>query len=386
LHNIVNSVVILDEAQLLPPARLAPCIDAINQLALNYRVTFVLATATQPALFSLPAPCPCLERGYEIIPPEMRLYERLKRVEYRLPSDFSKACDWSEIAARLQRHERVLCVVNTRRDCHDLFKLMPEGTFHLSALMCGEHRSKIIAEIKRRLSQELPTRVISTQLVEAGVDIDFPVVYRAMAGLDSIAQAAGRCNREGKLNAAGHLGEVYVFVPPKPAPRGLLLKGENKAREVCSLPGFDPHSPVSYYRYFTSFYAAVNDTGADWLKDMLVKDATPALYFQFRTAEKEFNIIDDLNQYSVIVRYGDSRRLLDRIRRNGPTREIMRALQRYTVNLPLRMVEQMLAVGLLEEVDSVKAPGIIAQAGLKYDDVMGLNIYRENLPVDDLVV
>ncbi|OYT68490.1 MAG: CRISPR-associated helicase/endonuclease Cas3, partial [Chloracidobacterium sp. CP2_5A] len=122
------------------------------------------------------------------------------------------------LARQLQQHDQVLCVVNSRRDCHDLFKLMPTGTIHLSALMCGAHRSEVIDEIRQRLAANQPIRVISTQLVEAGVDIDFPVVYRALAGLDSIAQAAGRCNREGKRER----GEVHVFVPPKPAPRGLL--------------------------------------------------------------------------------------------------------------------------------------------------------------------
>jgi len=387
LHNIVNSVVILDEAQLLPPQLLAPCVDAMNQLARNYGVTLVLATATQPALFSLPKPCPSLEKATEIVPPELNLYDRLKRVEYSLPADLSKGCEWTEIAARLQQHEQVLCVVNRRRDCHDLFRLMPEGTIHLSALMCGEHRSRVITEIKQRLEDDLPIRVISTQLVEAGVDIDFPVVYRALAGLDSIAQAAGRCNREGKLNESGRLGQVHVFVPPKPAPRGLLLKGENKTRELFSLPDFDPQKPELYTRYFNLFYSAVSDTGADWLRDRLVKDVNPTLCFQFRTAGQEFKLIDDQAQKPVIVRYGKSEGWLDELRKIGPKRQNMRHLQRYTVNLSVRMVEIMLADGRLEEVDSKKAPGIIAQSNLKlYDSIVGLKVYQEHLPVEDLVI
>lgn len=379
LHNIVNSIVILDEAQLLPPERLAPCVDAMNQLVRNYDVTMVLATATQPALFSLPKPCPSLETAAEIIPPEMNLYDRLRRVEYIFPSDFSKKIEWSEIAEQLRQHKQVLCVVNTRRDCHDLFKLMPEGTIHLSALMCGRHRSAIIRWIKRRLKKKLPTRVISTQLVEAGVDIDFPVVYRALAGLDSIAQAAGRCNREGKPNA----GLVHVFVPPKPAPPGLLLKGENTTRELCALPGFDPYNPSLFTRFFDMFYQAVNDTGANWLKDRLVKDVNPDLFFQFRTAAHEFRLIKDDEQETIIVRYGKSGELLKRLRFAGPTREIMRGLQRYVVHLPVRMVEQMKQDGLLEEIHS----GIWAQSlPSLYNREIGLDVFRENLPVEDLIV
>lgn len=383
LHNIVNSVVILDEAHLLPPELLAPCVDVMNQLARNYGVTFVLSTATQPALFSLPRPCPSLDKATEIIPPAMNLYERLKRVEYIFPRDLSGPSDWTEIAAGLCRHPQVLCVVNTRRDCYDLFRLMPEETIHLSALMCGAHRSEVIKEIRRRLADSLPIRVISTQLVEAGVDIDFPVVYRALSGLSSIAQSAGRCNREGKLNA----GQVHVFVPPKPSPRGLLLKGESKTRELCALPEFNPHCPAAYTRYFSLFYSAVNDTGADWLKDRLVKDVNPDLFFQFRAAGRDFRLIKDEEQRAVIVRYGKSEELLKKLHFAGPTREIMRQLQRYTVNLPKRTADIMLADGRLEEVDSKKAPGIIAQSGLKlYDDQIGLDVYRENLPAEDLCV
>jgi CRISPR-associated endonuclease/helicase Cas3 len=220
LHNIVKSVVILDEAQLLPSQLLRPCVDAINDLTRNYGVTLVLATATQPAL-------PKLDPLTEIIPNELNLYGRLKRTRFNFPTSLNEPTVWVSLAQRLQQHDQVLCIVNTRRDCHDLFQLMPTGTIHLSALMCGAHRSAVIRLIRWRLRQRLPVRVISTQLVEAGVDIDFQVVYRALAGLDSIAQAAGRCNREGKLNDAGQMGEVHVFVPPKSAPRGLLLKGEN---------------------------------------------------------------------------------------------------------------------------------------------------------------
>ncbi len=380
LHNIVNSVVILDEAQLLPPTLLAPCVESMNQLARNFGVSLLLATATQPSLSFLPEPCLSLMRTKEIIPQGMNLYERLKRVEYVFPPDLSAKREWSEIAALLQQHERVLCVVNTRRDCHDLFKLMPEGTIHLSALMCGEHRSHVITEIKQRLEDELPIRVISTQLVEAGVDIDFPVVYRALAGLDSIAQAAGRCNREGSLNASGQVGEVNVFVPPKPAPRGLLLKGENKTRELCALPGFDPHRPDTYSRYFSLFYAAVNDTGADWLKDRLVKDVNPGLFFQFRTAGQEFKIIDDQAQRPVFVRYGKSAKWLDELRKIGPTRQNMRALQRYVVNLSKTTFDRVFVDGLLEEV----WPEYWSWAR-KYDPVIGLDIFGGGWTPEDLM-
>ncbi len=378
LHNIVNSVVILDEAQLLSPRWLSPCVDVMNQLVQNYGVTMVLATATQPALNSLPPPCPNLDPPTAIIPSEMNLYERLKRVDYGLPVDWIKGNDWQDIAERLQRHEQVLCIVNTRRDCHDLFKLMPKGTMYLSALMCGKHRSEKIAEIKKRLKDGLPTRVISTQLVEAGVDIDFPVVYRALTGLDSIAQAAGRCNREGRLNESNRFGQVYVFIPPNPSPSGLLLKGEQSAREMASLPEFDLHTTDTFNRYFRLFYSAVNDTGMDWLIGRLIRDAAPALHFQFRTADREFNIIDQA-QRPVFVRYGDSDKWLDELRRIGPTRQNMRLLQRYVVNLRENNFRKAVENGLVEQIRD----GYWCWA-LKYDPEIGLNIFTGGWTPEDL--
>lgn len=376
LHNIVNSVIILDEAQLLPPGLLTPCVDVITQLVRHYGVTVVLATATQPAL-------PGIQNVTEIVPNPAALYARLKRTQYSFPVPGSEPTMWGTLAARLASHGQVLCVVNSRKDCHDLFRLMPEGTIHLSALMCGEHRSEVIAAVKQRLNDGLSTRVVSTQLVEAGVDIDFPVVYRAWAGLDSIAQAAGRCNREGRLNEEGRFGEVHVFVPPKPSHPGLLRKGEDTTRELLQVEGFDPEQPAAFAQYFGLFYSRVNDMGAS-IMDQLVSNAPDV---HFRTFGERFRFIDDTVQRPVIVRYGKSPGLIDQLRFAGPTREIMRSLQRYTVNLPRRMVDLMLADGRLEVVDARKAPDIVAQCSLSlYDDQVGLDVYREHLPVEDLVV
>jgi len=381
LHNIVNSVVILDEAQLLPPTLLAPCVEVMNQLTTHYGVTLLLSTATQPALSNLPSPCPTLNPPREIIVDPVSLYARLKRTEIRFPTCLHESTDWETLAERLQEHEQVLCIVNTRRDCHDLFAHMPSGTIHLSALMCGVHRSEVIAEVKQRLQEGRPIRVISTQLVEAGVDIDFPVVYRALAGLDSVAQAAGRCNREGKLNAGGGLGQVHVFVPPKPVPRGLLAKGEATTRELCSLPDFDLLDPDAFTRFFCLFYSKVNDIGTQF-RELLSKDAIPDLYIPFRTAAAKFHLIDDQAQRPALVQFRDSHELLRQLRTIGPKRDIMRKLQRFTVNLPFWMADKMLASGLLEEI----WPGFLAQSlPSLYDETIGLNIFQDTIPGEDLI-
>jgi len=371
LHHIVNSVIILDEAQLIPPQWLDPCVDIMNQLTRNYGVTMVLATATQPALEHLDQP-------REIIGNPLNLYEQLIRTQVNMPSDLNRPCTWVDLATELRTYDQVLCVVNTRRDCYELFKLMPEGAIHLSALMCGQHRSEVIQEIKKSLNDNLPVCVISTQLVEAGVDIDFPVVYRALAGLDSIIQAGGRCNREGKLNKEGKLGQVNVFVPPKPAPRGLLLKGENTTRELYASPDLDPNCPEVVTSYFRCFYSRVNNTGANWLNNRLVKDVP---YVHFRTAAHEFRFIDDQAQQPVFVQFGESGRWLEELRRIGPTRENMRRLQRYVVNLSKSDFLKAKANGLVEEIWQ----GIWLWIG-PYDPTSGLALFDAAWSPEDLVI
>ena len=371
LHNLIDSVVILDEAQLLPPKWLSPCVDIINHLTRHFGVTVVLATATQPAL-------PDLDQSIEIISDPPGLYKRLIRTEIKMPDDFSKKRTWEDLAEELKQFEQVLCVVNTRRDCYDLFKLMPENTIHLSALMCGQHRSVVIKTIKEKLLHGEPICVISTQLVEAGVDIDFPVVYRALAGLDSIAQASGRCNREGRLNETGKLGHVVVFIPPKPAPRGILLKGESTTRELAAISDFNPQNPEQYIRFFQLFYSKLNDTGAQWLNDRLIRDV-PDIHF--RTAGKEFKLIDDQVQQSVLIDFPGNEDTLKKLRQEGPSRMISRKLQRFSVNLSQRVFIKAKIDGLVEEI----YPGFWLWKG-KYDERCGVDIFGPGWAVEDLIV
>ncbi len=375
LHNIVNSVVILDEAQLLPPELLYPCVEVLNRLISDYKVTVLLSTATQPALPNL-----CCT-PHEIIPQPDLLYQQLKRTNIHFPVDMSKPCDWNSLATELSMHDQILCIVNTRRDCSDLWKEMPEGTIHLSGLMCGEHRSQMIAVIKERLTCGRPCRVISTQLVEAGVDIDFPVVYRAVAGLDSINQAAGRCNREGKKETPG---DVHVFVAPKPAPPGLLRKGEDATRQMSALSVFAPDTIESFRRYFEIYYASLNDIGEDWWRERLIKNVNPEGNVQFREAGREFRLIKE-GSAPIIVRYGSNKTLIDRLRFSGPSREVMRALQRYTINVKPAVAGRLLAEKRIEDIHG----GFLVQKeadSTLYSSKVGLNIYHEVYDPEDLLV
>jgi CRISPR-associated endonuclease/helicase Cas3 len=209
------------------------------------------------------------------------------------------------------------------------------------------------------------------------VDIDFPVVYRALAGLDSIAQAGGRCNREGKLNEQGKMGELKVFVPPRSSPPGLLRKGEDTTRQLFSLPDFNPQRPVEFNRYFKLFYSTVNDTGSRF--NTLLQTDVP--HIQFRAAGGEFKLIDDQAQQFVFVRYGESERWLKDLRRIGPRRQQMRKLQRYTVNLSKRDFDRSRFDGLVEEI----WPGYWLWIG-RYDHSHGLDLFGAGWAPEDLTV
>jgi len=357
LHNLVNSIIILDEAQMLPPEYLKPILSVLHGLVMHFGVSVVLCTATQPALSGPIGSPPVQFKGLsdvsEIIDDPVTMAETFERVEIVIPSDTSIKSTWEQIAGELQQYEQLLCIVNSRRDCRELHSLMPLGTIHLSGLMCAEERSDVISEIKEKLKDGAPIRVVSTQLVEAGVDIDFPVVYRALAGFDSLAQAAGRCNREGKLNPSGRLGKVVVFEPPRPAPAGLLRKGQDAGREILRTRNPKNLSPDLFNDYFQLFYSRVNDFDRPRFHDRLVTDAR-MFQFQFRTFAETFHLIDDVEQKGIIVwfknEHVDSQELIELLRSKGPERWLMRKLQRFIVNVPERLDNELQRKSLIEDV------------------------------------
>jgi CRISPR-associated endonuclease/helicase Cas3 len=365
LHNIAGSVVILDEAQLLPPDFLNPVLEVISELQKNYGVTVVFCTATQPAF----GPHKTLDFDFkglsgmtEIMDDPAALFDKLKRTELSIMGDLQEPQGWDDVAGCLKVHDSSLCIVNRRDDARTLWELMPEGTFHLSALMCGAHRSKKIDEIKQRLKDKQPTRVISTQLVEAGVDVDFPVVYRALAGLDSVAQAAGRCNREGLREK----GNVFVFTPPSKIPAGHLRQAAEIGRTLLTSNRSDALTPDGFEEFFRTFYWMRGDRlDKENIIDLLKNDSQ--LQVSFREASKRFKLIDEAAQAQVIVRYHNDD-LLARLERELPDRRLKRKLQRYVVNLPRRLHGQLLASGAIREIHH----GIFLQShGALYDENLG---------------
>lgn len=364
LHNIVNSVVILDEAQLLPPDFLNPILEALKELQKSYCVSVVFCTATQPAL----APHKSTEFDFkgvpgivEIMDDPTGLHASLKRTTISTLGDLAPVA-WGELAEEVKQHDSVLCIVNRRDDARTLWEIMPKGTIHLSALMCGAHRAQKVAEIKERLRNGKPTSVISTQLVEAGVDIDFPVVYRAAAGLDSIAQAAGRCNREGLWEK----GEVFVFTPPSKIPAGHLRQAADIGVRLLRNAVGDPLTAEQFEAFFRElFWMRGNRLDNENIIDLLRNDKE--LRFSFRTAARKFQLIDESAQAPVIVQF-ENDELLKLLQRKGPERWLLRKLQRYVINLPRYLHSRLLSEGAIREIH----PGIFMQGhGALYHAELG---------------
>lgn len=343
LHNLVNSVIILDEAQTLPVDRLRPCLAVLQELVLSYGCTVVLCTATQPAVNDREGFPIGLPQVREIIPDPVTLAEEMKRVRVEI---IKKGTRWTnqdqvtdeELIERMQEHDSFLTIVNTRGHAAKLYRDLlsqgeGEGLYHLSTLMCGQHRSDTIAKIRQRLQAGKRCCVVSTQLIEAGVDVDFPVVFRALSGIDSIAQAAGRCNREGKLPT----GTVIVFDPKSVKLQGYLGSTAQSASEI--IPKFDDIlSPGAVEEYFQLHYWKHRGTNHwDKTPDQGVMKCFPVPLTEFsadfRNAAEVFRLIEEQGQ-TVFVPYGcNGQRLIERLRKDGPDRGLLRQLQRYSVTL-----------------------------------------------------
>lgn len=402
LHSLINSVIVLDEAQLLPVEFLQPVVDVLRYLVQDFGVTVLLCTATQPALNTPPSVDPQrgLRRGLgavtEIIDDVPALYRALERVRVHLPPSLETPRSWPDLADEIAAHDAALTIVSRRADAAELYHLIKARAngaqcWHLSALMCAQHRSDAISEIKAALKARretvlagklpLPVHVISTQLVEAGVDLDFPVVYRALAGLDSIAQAAGRCNREGKLPEPG---AVHVFVPPTKAPPGLLALARDTCRAVWRDSPAHPFALPLIDRYFKRLYHDAPSTDRERICELLklVPDLKAmSLPVQFRSAADAFRLIDNKDSATVLVRYrsacarDDVDALIGMLERAGPSRWLMRKLQRYGVTIYQHQVHRLMEMGDIVEVAT--CPGLYVQRdgwdGF-YDPVMGVKV------------
>ncbi len=334
IHNLANSVIVLDEAQTLPIELLQPTLLAIRELVKHYGCTVVLCTATQPSLTFRDEFPIGLKRPHEIVPEGMDLYGRMRRVNVNYIGDVTI----ESLVSDLSRQNRFLCIQNTRPNATETYKLLQErggceGLFLLSTFMCPKHRNKVLREIRRRLNANQTCRVVSTQLIEAGVDVDFPIVYRAIAGLDSIAQAAGRCNREGKLV----LGDVRVFRLPQPPPPGILRSTAETTQGLLKQYSDDLIAPEAIEAYFRMHYWR-NKSLWDSRKIMEMHVDARKGHIEFADIAKAYQIINDAS-LRVLIPFGNTgKRLLQRVRNADPiarplTRIERQEVVRYSISL-----------------------------------------------------
>jgi CRISPR-associated endonuclease/helicase Cas3 len=356
LHRIARSVIILDEAQSLPVDLLDPCLRTLEELTRNYGASVVLCTATQPAVSRREEFPIGLENPREIIPDPVQLYQGLRRVTAHKPS--CKISD-AQLAEQLTQNKQVLCIVNTRRHARELFEFLPDdgSRFHLSALMCPQHRTEILNTIRQRLKAGEPVRLISTQLIEAGVDIDFPVVFRALAGLDSIAQAAGRCDREGRLTqqVGGPAGKLIIFEPEAVNPPGFIRSTADSAAEVLASDQSDPLALECIEQYFRIHYWKHGDeTDQHHIRDCYPRRFTcenDLLCFQFKKCAEAFKLIDDYTDPVIVPHGNKGRSLCDGLSHAfdpGEQRRFARKLQRFTVSIPKQQHAALLLRGILK--------------------------------------
>jgi CRISPR-associated endonuclease/helicase Cas3 len=327
LHRIARSVVVFDEVQTFPVGLLAPVKHVLGELRAHYGVTTVFCTATQPTLMA---------ETREIVPhPEHEFAVVAGRCEIRMPKS-EEPVTWDSLANQLRGHEQVMAIVNRRDDAQQLADLTGEDCLHLSARMCAAHRSAVLEEVKERLRAGAPCRLVATQLVEAGVDIDFPEVYRAFAGADSLAQAAGRCNREGK-----GMGRLHVFIAPTQPPRGILRTANELAKTMWKEGKLHLQNVATFREYFRRLYELSDQDKAG----VMAAERS----FRFEDVARLFRMIEDAGE-PVVAPYGDWAGRVDEIRQHGVSRDRMRRLQPFMVSLYRQEVEKLQAAGALERV------------------------------------
>ena len=358
LHSIAQSVVIVDEAQTMPLPLLRPCLEALRELARGYGTSVVFCTATQPAIRAEDGFQSGMEGVREIAPDPASLYQRLKRVEVkRLDTPLTE----DELADQIRGAHQVLVVVNNRKQARALYHKVSDcpGARHLTTWMCAAHRRDVLAGIRADLhpDQGKPVRLISTSLIEAGVDVDFPLVYRELAGLDSINQTAGRCNREGKMNG---LGTTFVFEfkdsPHKPPPD--LVRYASVTDSVLRTHAGDPISLEAIKAYFTSLYWRRGDKELD--SAMVgeapgqVKGILTALAqhksdgdYPFTDVAAAFRLISS-HTVPLIVPYGAALNLVGELRKADRPGWIARKLQSYTVQIKEEERDELVSTGRAE--------------------------------------
>ena len=365
LHNIANSVIIFDEAQMLPTDYLKPCIAVMEELAANFGSSIVLCTATQPAL------SPFFQRKMpvtELCPRVEEQFRFFERVTFQNVGTISE----DELIEKLQKEEQALCIVNTKKRAQRLYqKMKGEGVFHLSTAMYPKHRRRVLDKIRRLVKDGKRCILISTSLVEAGVDLDFCTVYRQLAGVDSMIQAAGRCNREGKRAAQDSFAYLFQFEEKEYVPgqqlqidvsKMLLSEGE----DISSLHGIE--------KYFEALY---HFRGESLDKKKIFEEFKDKRY-NFAKAAKEFKLIEENTLTVFISREEEAEELLWQIKHQGYTKSGMRKAGQYCIQLYENDIEKLRGAGMLRQVPGgIENFYELVDSG-QYSEEMGLDLGIES--------
>jgi CRISPR-associated endonuclease/helicase Cas3 len=337
LHRLAKAVVILDEVQCLPPNLVTTTLATLKALHQVAGTSLVLCTATQPAFGERTDGQGFLRPGLgtpsPIIPivEQTRLFHDLQRVDVQWPKDLTTPLPWTALAERIQTHPQVLTIVPTRKAAADLTRLLGTDCIHLSTRMIPTHRRRVLADIRQRLQDKRPCQVVSTSLIEAGVDVDFPVVFRAIAGMDSLAQAAGRCNREGGLGFKG--GQFIVYVPEDAPSIGFMRQATGKTMVLHGEGNTDLSDPDLYRRYFARLYDDVDSDAAGVVQARVDRD--------FPELARRYRLIDD-TQIPVAIRWSKldeaSKRSFDRLVAGFATSEDLRKIRQSSVPVPRQLI------------------------------------------------
>lgn len=368
LHNIVNSVVIFDEAQMIHVEFLRPCMEAVKELTEHYHCTALLCTATQPSLDKF-----FPKEIREICSDVTGNYDFFRRVRISiLPEKISQ----EGLAACLMEERQVLCIVNTKREARELFeKLSGVGNWHLSTNLYPEHRKRQLDAIRHALRNGEPCRVVATSLIEAGVDVDFPCVYRQLAGLDSIVQAAGRCNREGKR--AQEESTVYVFDFEKVVKNTSIAQNRSIAEMVYQDDMFagDLGAPDAIRRYFSLLHDVKESGISSGLDAHGILDCVEEENFPFAEIAKRFVLIEDATCPVLIPKEEKAAEIADALRSGYISRSLLRQAGKYCVNVrygkEFAPLETMLRNGKIEMLGETGTFYVLSDMAL-YDSLIGL--------------
>jgi CRISPR-associated endonuclease/helicase Cas3 len=368
-HRLANSVIILDEVQKLPEHLLAPILNALSILVKSYNSTLLLCTATQPTISGDSPIIKGLPKAHEIVEDPKELFSQLKRVNYQIHKD---KMDWHQISDLMRDNEQCLTIVNSKKDAILLLDALDEpDAMHLSTRLCGAHRRVVLQDLKDRLKNGEPCKLISTQVIEAGVDIDFPVVIRAIGPLDSIVQAAGRCNREGKIDT----GEVHIVFPADGhSPKSYYETAMTIATNMLQYQNSDLHDPNLFIKYFNQLYSSIKTDKYN------IQGMRKAL--QFRDIAEKFHVIND-DTVPVLTNYNQDEynSILDAILyKKTVNRDDWRSLQPYLVSLYRHDFRQKEKAGLVEEI--ISGSGLYRWLG-GYDNIRGL---QDTADPTDLII